>query len=129
MRLGFFEHFQGGNTVLLEGLPSDIEQLVSTLGKLISSDEPSFPIHSLASVGPEHAVQLFARCAPISPGDIKPNQFVWHISSKDLPAVLAKLLELSRSPRGHQYFELFGSAAQLLVCVGEYGESWWSIHG
>lgn len=129
LQLGFFPDFKGADTVLLEVSPLSIEDLANALGTLSASEDHWLSIHSLATVAPDHSVQLFAvfteptAAVPNLPG------FEWKFSIGELPAIQAKLRELARSQSGHQYFALSNSVAQLIVSVGEYGESWWSAHG
>ena len=129
LRLGFFPNFKGIDSVLLDGSISSVEDLASTLAVFTASEDQLLPIHSLATVAPHHPVQLFAvRSVPSAAGFNLPG-FVWQFSAGESPAIQAKLHELARSASGHQYFNLAGSTAQLIISVGESGESWWRTHG
>jgi len=128
LRLGFFENFKGTDSVLLAGSSHDIALLSASLNGFVASQESVLPIHSLASVAPNHSVELFAQRAPSSP-QCQPLQFHWLCSPNEYANVQGKLEALATSAHGHQYFELIGSPAQLVVSVGEYGASWWQAQG
>ena len=129
LHLGFFANFNGSDSLLLEGSSLGIENLVSVLCAFMYSAEESLPIHTLASVASRHPVQLFATRVLQRAVVSEPPRFAWQLSSGELPNIQEKLLELAHSPSGHQYFDIVGSSAQLIVSVGEYGESWWRAHG
>jgi hypothetical protein len=131
LQLGFFEDFKFGDSVLLEGSACDIEQLALHLGAFVPSQDSALAIHSIASVAPNHPVQLFvSRSAGSSPPQGEGvAKFSWLCSPEELPTILDMLQPLVASGSGHQYFNLIGSSAQLIVSVGEYGPSWWQAHG
>ena len=129
LRLGFFEDFKFGDSVLLEGSAGDIEQLAARLGTFATSQEDSLAIHSLASVAPNHPTQLFVSRSTHGSSTRGTSQFSWLCSPEELPTILGKLQPLVMSGSGHQYFDLIRSSAQLIVSVGEYGPSWWQAHG
>lgn len=124
LKLGFFAEFKFGDSVLLEGTPTDIALLARRLGEFAASSDSELPIHRLASVSARHPVQLFA-----SHIDRGTGGFFWLCSTAEISAIQEKLETLSSAAAGHQYFSLAGSAAHLIVSVGEYGESWWQQHG
>jgi hypothetical protein len=129
LRLGFFEDFKFADSVLLEGSAGDIELLASRLDAFASSQEGTLAIHSFASVAPNHPVQLFASRIARYRQPQGAAQFSWLCSPEELPTILGKLEPLVASGQGHQYFNLVGSSAQLVISVGEYGPSWWQAHG
>ena len=129
LRLGFFNDFKWGNSVLLTGTPNDIENLSSELGKFVLSNEQQFPIHSLASISNRYPAMLFAQREAKNFQNSISAQFSWLCASDVLPDIQANLLSLSHSSNGHQYFELQESGNKLIVSVGEYSDSWWQAHG
>jgi len=129
LQLGFFEDFKFKDSVLLEGSAGDIEQLAAYLDAFVSSQESVLAIHTFASVAPNHPAQLFVSRSARSSPPRGASQFYWWCSPEELPTILGKLQPLVTSGSGHQYFNLMGSSAQLIVSVGEYGPSWWQAHG
>ena len=129
LHLGFFKDFKFRDSVLLEGSARDIEQLAEYIAAFASSHESALAIHSLASVAPNHPAQLFVSHSARRTSFQGVAQFSWLCSSEELPTVLGKLQPLATSRSGHQYFDLIGSTVQLIVSVGEYGLSWWQVHG
>jgi hypothetical protein len=125
LRLGYFPVFKGGDTVLLEGTSDGIRHLWARIKEFVASSETELPIHSLSAVSTKHPALLFvSRSAPK-----EGSGFRWLCSPKELNSIEGKLSALVASESGHQYFELAGSPAQLIVSVGEYGEKWWQNHG
>jgi len=124
MQLGFFPDFKGRDSVLLEGTSKDVAFLSEQLGEFVSSNLSQFPVHALANVSQQHPARLFAirSAAASAPG------FCWLCPPTELSAIQGKLAALAESKVGHQYFDLAGSNAQLVVSVGEYGEVWWQAH-
>jgi hypothetical protein len=124
MRLGFFANLKGADSLLLEGTSQDIALLSTRLGEFLASDQQQLAIHALTNVSARHPAKLFAtRSASTAvPG------FSWVLSPGTLPTLQGKLATLIGLASGHQYFELEGSNAQLMLSVGEYGESWWQTH-
>jgi hypothetical protein len=122
LRLGLFRQFKGADTLLLSGAPADVADLSARLGEFAASNVLDWPVHSVAHISARNPAQLFAsRFSQSHAGG-----FVWLCSPESLPSVQGKLQALASSASGHQYFNLFGSYVQLVVSVGEYGESWWS---
>jgi hypothetical protein len=129
LQLGFFPDFKGADSVLLEGCPLSIEGLGNALSTFAASEDHCLPIHNLTTVFPHHSVQLFAVRSPPTSATLSLPGFAWQFSNDELPAIQAKLRDLAQRSSGHHYFALAGSTAQLIVSVGEYGESWWNAHG
>ena len=125
LRLGFFPQLKGNDAVLLDGAATEIALLIVRLGEFTASAEPELPIHGFADVSPRHPVRLFASRTGRGIG----AGFRWLCSAAEITAIQEKLGGLSASGCGHQYFNLMGSSAQLIVSVGEYDESWWRNHG
>jgi hypothetical protein len=129
LQLGFFENFKFEDSVLLEGSAGDIEQLAAYLEAFAYSQESVLAIHTFASVASNHPAQLFVSRSVRNPPPQGAAQFYWRCSTEELPTILGMLQPLVTSGSGHQYFNLIGSSAQLVVSVGEYGPSWWQAHG
>jgi hypothetical protein len=127
LRLGFFPSFKGSDTVLLSGLPEDIEQLSAQLIPVVSGVKPALALHELATVALNHPVTLVATqsSSPLR----GPHVFSWVCDANSQSDIKAKLGSLAGSGKGHQYFELAGSATTLMVSVGEYSDDWWQSHG
>ncbi len=127
LRLGFFPQFKfvGSDAVLLDGAATEISLLAARLGEFAASSESELPIHDFAIVSLRHPVQLFASRTGRGAG----AGFRWLCSAAEIATVQEKLEALSASAGGHQYFNLMGSPAQLIVSVSEYDESWWRQHG
>ena len=111
--------------MLLEGEPEDIKYLSDYLGEFAASSEHRLSIHQLGAVSLRHPVQLFASHSAQNAG----AEFCWLCSASEISTVQGMLESLSSSRIGHQYFNLVGTPVQLLISVGEYGESWWQSHG
>jgi hypothetical protein len=124
MHLGFFKDFGWADSVFLTGSPSEIASLAERLGTFAFSGEDSMPIHNIAIVASKYPAQLYALSkTPPLPTDT--SHFHWLCSPKEIESVQGKLQRLAESGSGHQYFDLLGSSAQLVVSVGEYSDSWW----
>jgi hypothetical protein len=125
LRLGYFSDFKGADTVLLEGTADGIRRLCSRIKEFAASSETELSIHSLSAVSANHPVMLFASRSAAGQG----SGYCWLCSQKELNSIEEKLSALVTLENRHQYFELVGSPAQLIVSIGEYGEKWWKDHG
>ena len=125
LHLGLFQRFKGTDTLLMSGTSADISDLSARIGEFAASDAAILPIHDMARVSAHNSAELFASRTPHS----QATGYVWLCSPDLVPAIQGKLQALASSGPGHQYFDLLDSSVQLMVSVGEYGESWWSRHG
>jgi hypothetical protein len=125
LRIGFFSQFNYGDIVLLVGTAEDIRNLLIQLRQFSRSSESHLPVHKLAAVSSSHPAQLFA-VRSLTPSG---SDFRWLCSGIELSAIEEKLGALAALGKGHHYFHLIESEAQLLVSVGEYDASWWEQHG
>ena len=122
IRIGLVSNLKGADTVLVEGSPSDIEALGRALSE-VASGKP-LPVHDTAAVAPRHPVRLFAASASPEAG-----AFWWKCSNEKIGTIKGKLEPLTIGGSGHKYFELEGTAVQLMVSVDEYGQEWWETNG
>ena len=60
LNLGFFAEFKGADSVLLQGAPQEVEDLVKRLARFASSSDAFLPIHAIAVVPKRHPAKLFA---------------------------------------------------------------------
>jgi len=123
--LGFFPQFKGTDSILLAGDPDDIAQLSEALASFVASSQDQLPIHSRASVSHLHPAKLYATRSAQS----FDSGFRWLCSAATQSAIQGKLTALAGSGKGHQFFNLIESPAQLVVSIGEYPSSWWRTHG
>ena len=122
MRLGFFTQFAfGDDCVLLCGGPEQLRALATRLSEFVVSSLEEWAVHSHALVSPRCPAHLFASRSGFSSS----TGFRWRCSPAELPSIQGMLQVLAASGSGHQYFDLAGSTAQLIVSAGEYPESWW----
>ena len=119
LKMGFFEYFKGSNTVLLEGGPIDISQLIERIDKFLISSAEELSVNSFATVSQTHPAKLFIRKSIPE----KENGYYWIINVDDWKRI-KNMLVLLRPP-SHQYFILSTQNTQLLISTGEYGEEWW----
>ena len=124
VRLGFFTDFKGGDSVLLHGTSPQLSALITRLTEFVASPHEEWPVHSCALVSQRYPAQLFASRSGISSS----TGFRWRCSPAELPSIQGMLGALVASGSGHQYFDLAGSPAQLIVAAGEYPDSWWEAN-
>lgn len=122
LKIGLFQNFKGADTVLIDGTPSDIEDLSKSLAEVVVSK--AVAVHEVAAVAPRYPVALFAATA--SPGT---RGLWWKCSSEEIETIQGKLGPLTQGGKGHQYFDLEGTNIQLMISVGEYGPNWWQENG
>lgn len=124
LRLGFFQGFQGGDSVLLHGTPLQINALVPRLYEFLASPLDEWPVHEHAIVSRRCPVRLFASRMGMS----RRSGYRWRCSPAQLPSIQSMLQALAVSGSGHQRFELAGSTAQLIISAGEYPDAWWQAN-
>ena len=124
VRLGFFPEFKGADSVLLHGTSPQLLALVGRLREFVASSLEEWPIHADALVSRRFPAHLFASRSGVSSG----TGFHWRCSPAELPSIQGLLHVLAASGSGHQYFDLAGTSAQLIVSAGEYPESWWQAN-
>lgn len=129
MNIGYFQNFQGNDSVLLDCTEQEIEDISNQLGNSSINSGHELAVHELAVVSQQNPVQLFVLFSSAQPKQNKNGTFYWLCTDDELMNIKDKLKYLSSAGVGHQYFSLAGSSAQLIVSVGEYGESWWSQNG
>ena len=115
MHLGFFKDFKEADTVLLSASRGEVVALSRQLEAFAGSSAASLPIE--ATPIPGHPAQLVA----IRESEASPKAFCWLCGPAEIRDISSKLNVLGRANPGHQYFDLVGSEAQLMVSVGEYG--------
>jgi hypothetical protein len=114
-RIGFFEDFKGGDTVLVSLTGSEANVLANELETFAASSEQSLVIRGEEIPG--HRVELVAVRAC---GSSNGSGFRWPCGPSEVGAAADKLRALGRGGPGHHYFELCASEVQLMVSVGEY---------
>jgi hypothetical protein len=125
IKLGFFTQFAyGDDCLLLQGTPGALHMLSDRLSEFVASSHEEWPVHDFALVPGRHPAKLFASRSGMSGS----TGFRWRCSPAELPSIQAMLEALVASGSGHQYFDLAGSTAQLVVSANEYPESWWEAH-
>lgn len=125
LRLGYFPDFNGTDTVLIDGTSQEIKELCKRLGEFVDSGMLALSLDDLVSVSFAHS----ARLVVISDEKRADSRFIWSCNASSFDATKEKLHALVAASKGHQYFELVGSPAQLMVSIGEYGDEWWQAHG
>lgn len=121
MNMGFFNEFKGGDSVLLEGKPTEIIELAGLLARFVKSNEESLSVHALTFVKTHNFVELtVTRKIP------KEGTGFWLLCAREnLPSINGMLAKLAQIGRGHQYFDLSPKGTQLVVSCGEYGSNFW----
>jgi hypothetical protein len=122
LRLGYFENFKGGNVVLLTADREDVPLLRKMLEAAMTEAVP-FAIHEVAAIARRHLVRLFV-CPTAVSFRSSGGEWVWRLTVLECLDVDSKLQLLERMT-GHQYFDIEGARAQLMVSVGEYDANWW----
>jgi len=125
MRVGFFHDFKGGDTVLLTGSKDEIRVLHEAFERWWQSGAPCFAMHNLATTALLRSCELYAVRAgsPLPKGYCLVCDQSAYQTSRDL------MEPLTEQGPGHQYLELHGGTARLIVSVDEYPDSWWREHG
>jgi hypothetical protein len=123
LRIGRFTKFKGQDTALLSGDADDIASLTKQLAMVVGGSLDALLVHDLAQVSPTCELELIA--ARSIPGPIKKDRHYWRCDA----ALLDNLSSLTTVSSGHQYFDIAGSEAVLLVSVGEYDADWWQKNG
>ena len=129
MNIGFFQNFKGTDSVLLECTAEEIEDISNQLETSSIKSGHKLAIHELATVSQHNPAQLFVLFSNAQPMHHANGAFYWLCAGDELMNIKDRLKFLSSTGAGHQYFALAGSSAQLIVSVGEYGESWWAQNG
>ena len=131
LRLGFFREFkfEGEDMVLLTGTNEDIRVLNDRIGAALSNSLDVVALHDLASVAPNHKLEIFAVLKSLPKAHANAATFFWRCFSEEFPQVEGKLSALMNCRNGHHYFDLEGSNVTLMVSVGEYSDEWWQMNG
>jgi hypothetical protein len=124
LRLGFFADFTDP-TLLVSGTAPAMIKLSHALEEFVGSGRAELPVHELASVSQKHPARLYVTRAPAQRSDA----FCWSCSEATFQEVREMLVTLANCETGHQYFDLVGASAGLVISVGEYGDQWWREHG
>ena len=114
-RIGFFEDFKGSDTVLLSITAPQASILARELETFAASGSRSLTIESDEIPGHRTTLVAVREC-----GSGEGNGFRWLCGPAQVVEVAAKLRALGNARKGHHYFELCHSSAQLMVSVGEY---------
>lgn len=117
--LGRFPEFKGAETVLLSCTRFGVGNLVAYLQPALFRP---VGVHEIAEVSQSRPTGLFVAAAPIKGA---PTLVVDQL---ELARVSEKLRVLAHADAGHQYFDLVGAPATLLVSLNEYDEEWWRTH-
>ena len=131
VRLGYFEGFKSGNTLLLDGDQEGLQQLGETLQQLASGGAEAVALHSLPFVEAHHGVRLVARVAPRDTGTLQGagTEFEWKRTSSGWEEAAEKVAVISQSRCGHHYLDAFKDEVTVMVSLGEYGSQWWDKNG
>ena len=117
--LGHFQDFKGSDTILLSCSRIGVERLLRELG---AAEASPVALHLICQVTPKHPTTLFAAGKPVA------GNVTWVVPTSELPGVSEMLQSLARTDQGHQFFDLQGSSATLVVSLNEYNEEWWRAH-
>jgi hypothetical protein len=123
LRIGRFENFKGGNSVLLCGSADDITSLSKRLANVVAASMQPLAVHGFAKKA-QNRPQLLIAVRSIPRIETKASAF-WLCNTE----TIKELLALAKAGHGHQYFALQGNASLLVVSVGEYDENWWEMNG
>jgi hypothetical protein len=119
LAIGVFRDFHESDTVLLLCSLAGVAHLRQLLH---SAPISPIAIHAHAEVARNHPVLLFA--APVA----SDTGFTWLVSADQLQNIDGLLCSLVSPRGGHQYFDIVGSKAQLMVSVNEYDAKWWAAY-
>lgn len=100
-------------------------KLSHALEEFVDLGRAELPVHELASVSQKHPARLYVTSVPTQ----RPDAFFWSCSEANIQEVREMLVALANCETGHQYFDLAGASADLVVSVGEYDDEWWREHG
>lgn len=124
MRIGHFPGLKGYDAVLISCERGDVNILRSVAREAVASRSP-VSVNERCDVSETVPAQLQLVAAAtgvhVSSAVLK---FTWRIDPA-FHSSLDGLLEGLVGPSGHQYFDVDGKNAALVVSVGEYDENWW----
>ena len=127
MNIGYFPSLKGYDAVLISCGQDELDRLRGVAREAVSSRLPvSVNDYCFVSQTIPADLQLFAAATVVLVPSLA-NRFIWRIDSS-LYSSLDGLLEGLVGPSGHQYFDLYGRGAILVVSVGEYDDNWWHSH-
>ncbi len=127
MHIGHFPGLKGHDAVLISCGQEEVDGLRAGAREAVSSRLPVLVNDRCFISGTIPAdLQLFAAATGVHVPSLA-NRFIWRIDFT-LYSSLDGLLEGLNGPSGHQYFDLDGDDAILVVSVGEYDDNWWRSH-
>jgi hypothetical protein len=124
VRIGHFPGFKGYDAVLISCDHGDVDAL-RNVAREVATSRTAVLVNARCLISETKPADLRLFAAP--PGIRIPpaaSHFVWRIDGS-LHSSLDGLLEGLVGPAGHQYFDLDGENAILVVSVGEYDDNWW----
>ena len=133
LHLGYFENFQGSNTILLCGDEGELPWLADHLRTLEAANTKSVNLHLLPFVRAHGSVELAARPMDRELGVRRAGPapcFAWHHSEEGWLESAEKVEAVARGNGGHCYLgEAPPGDAVVMVSKDEYDEAWWKEHG
>jgi hypothetical protein len=131
VRIGYFEGFQGQNTILISGDQDGLLQLANELRRLEEIGCPRLEVHRLPFVRAYRGVEL-AACPVGKERGIrtveragKSPRFTWEHSAEGWLEAAEKIVPVAENG-GHAYLVCIGPKdAVVMVSSGEYDERIW----
>ena len=125
VRIGYFEAFNGRDTLLIDGDAEGLGDLMRTLNVLVLAQQDIVVLHSLPFVSAMGGLEIDACWSQRDSGLSKiDNAFHWRRSSTGWAAVVEQILGVRKQGRCHQYLDAPSDEVAVMVSSGEYGEPW-----
>jgi hypothetical protein len=125
VRIGYFEGFKDGDTVLIDGDNEGLGELARMLTVLIAGNPDALAIHSLPFVEAANGVQVHAHRVRRDLGMQRAaNGFLWRHTSRAWAGVVEQILGVQEHGKCHQYLDAPSNDVTVMVSSGEYGEPW-----
>ena len=125
VRLGYFEAFKGRDTLLVDGDPEGLGELIRTLNVLVLAQQDVVLLHSLPFVSAVNGVEVSAHWAQRDSGVARiGDAFQWRRSSTGWAAVAVEQILGVKKQGRHQYLDAPADEVAVMVSSGEYGEPW-----
>jgi hypothetical protein len=130
VRVGFFENFKSGDTLLLDGDSEGLRSLAGTLRELSTVDHLQVALHELPFVEVHHGLRIYASrsgrsCGATNQGE---GEIAWTCPASAWETAADKVAQLSEGGSGHQYL-VEGPQITVMASSAEYDDIWWQKHG
>ncbi len=133
LHLGYFEDFNGADTILLCGDEEGLQRLADILRTLEDGSAEPVNLHLLPFVQVYGGVELTAYPVDRELGVCRIGsglRFTWHHSREGWLESAEKIEMVAQGNGGHCYLGAHPAGnAVVVVSKGEYDEAWWERHG